>query len=422
MKIVQLIAENIKRVKAVEITPKGNVVQITGKNGAGKSSVLDAIYYALAGGKMPKEPIRRGATSAKVSLDLGELKVTRKFTEGGTTLTVESDKGARFPSPQRMLDELIGSISFDPLAFSRMDPRAQFDTLRKVASVDVDIEALTGQNLRDYEKRTEVNKVARAARAGADAIALPEDLPAEAPNAGALLDEMQAAHKHNADLQRQKAAREAAAADAARLRERATQLEAELARVKAQATDIEERIAAAPALAEPVDVQPIREKIDAIDKVKGALVMRDRKRQLIADAEKAEAESKALTEAMEARDQAKADAIAKAKMPIPDITLGDGLVLYKGLPFDQASSAEQLRVSVAIAMAANPKLRVLRIKEGGLLDEDGMKLLEEMAAAADYQCWIETVHATGPVAVEMVDGQAKGAEATKEGESDGKLL
>ena len=38
MKIVRLTAENIKRLVAVEITPDGNVVQITGKNGAGKTS------------------------------------------------------------------------------------------------------------------------------------------------------------------------------------------------------------------------------------------------------------------------------------------------------------------------------------------------------------------------------------------------
>ena len=44
MKIVQLTAENVKRLTAVSIAPDGNLVQITGRNGQGKASVLDAIF------------------------------------------------------------------------------------------------------------------------------------------------------------------------------------------------------------------------------------------------------------------------------------------------------------------------------------------------------------------------------------------
>jgi hypothetical protein len=79
-------------------------------------------------------------------------------------------------------------------------------------------------------------------------------------------------------------------------------------------------------------------------------------------------------------------------------------VTYRGLPFDQASSAEQLRVSVAIAMAAHPKLRVLRIKDGSLLDERSLAMLEEMAEAADYQVWVERVDTSGAVGIVMEDG------------------
>ena len=91
-------------------------------------------------------------------------------------------------------------------------------------------------------------------------------------------------------------------------------------------------------------------------------------------------------------------------MPIDDLTFGDGAVLFKGLPFEQGSSAEQLRVSVAIAMAANPKLRVLRIKEGSLLDEDGIALIQKMAEGGDYQIWIERVDTSGKVGIVMEDG------------------
>ena len=127
MKILKLTAENVKKLRAVEITPTGELVEITGKNGAGKTSVLDAIWWALAGTKhIQAVPIRTGATKARIRLDLGELIVERRFTPVGSTLTVEKADGARYTSPQGILDALLGALTFDPLAFVGQEPREQF--------------------------------------------------------------------------------------------------------------------------------------------------------------------------------------------------------------------------------------------------------------------------------------------------------
>ena len=84
MKIIKLEAENIKRLVAVEITPDGHMVQISGRNGAGKTSVLDAIWWALAGADaIQAKPIREGETTAHITLDLGEIVVERSFTSKG---------------------------------------------------------------------------------------------------------------------------------------------------------------------------------------------------------------------------------------------------------------------------------------------------------------------------------------------------
>ena len=473
MKIIHLSAENVKKLKAVEITPDGSIVQITGKNGAGKSSVLDSIFYALAGGKaLPKEPLRRGTKAGHVKLDLGEIIVTRKFAEGGaTSLVVESTTGARFSSPQRMLDELLGAISFDPLAFSRMEPKRQLETLRQVSKLDIDLDAIAGKNKSDFEARTEVNRAAKVFRAQADGIILPTDLPTEAVDVDALLTEMENAATHNGDIERHKANRDNLAATLAAGTDQADALEAGLAGAEnAIDSDAEEKIADLQAqikritdratqdrstlrnitvakvdelrrtiaetqeklvrgagdLPAPIDTGAVRLKIEQGRTINALIDKRVQRQRYEAEAAKLEAKSKDLTESIEAREKVKAAAITGAKLPIADITFGDDQVLYKALPFDQASSAEQLRVSVAIAMAANPKLRVLRIKEGSLLDESGMQILREMTEAADYQCWIETVHANGPVAVEMVDGSAKAAEpkadATTGAPADAKLI
>ncbi len=64
-----------------------------------------------------------------------------------------------------------------------------------------------------------------------------------------------------------------------------------------------------------------------------------------------------------------------------------------------------MRVSAAIAMAGNPKLRVIRIQDGSLLDEDGLKIISDMAAEKDYQVWLEAVDSTGKVGIYMEDGE-----------------
>ena len=141
MRIVRLQAENVKRLRAVEIAPDGNVVVIAGRNAQGKSSVLDAIWMALAGGSGAKEtsrPISDGEERASVVLDMGDIVVTRRWTSSGTTLEVTSPDGARYPSPQSLLDGLLGRLSFDPLAFAQQDPKGQLATLLSVVDLPFD--------------------------------------------------------------------------------------------------------------------------------------------------------------------------------------------------------------------------------------------------------------------------------------------
>jgi len=125
------------------------------------------------------------------------------------------------------------------------------------------------------------------------------------------------------------------------------------------------------------------------------------------EAEEAEGQAQKLTDSMEERENEKQQAIASAKLPVDGLSFGVGEVLMGGVPFAQASDAEQLRVSIGIAMSLNPKLRVIRVRDGSLLDEESMKLLGKMADKEDYQIWVETCHNTGTKAFIMEDGHAK---------------
>ena len=66
-KIITLSAENFKILKAVEIHPSGEMIEICGRNGNGKSSVLDVITSALCGAEaIPDAPVRHGKTKAEI--------------------------------------------------------------------------------------------------------------------------------------------------------------------------------------------------------------------------------------------------------------------------------------------------------------------------------------------------------------------
>lgn len=428
MKIISLCAENIKRLRAVEISPDGNLVEITGQNGQGKTSVLDAIWWALAGSKpIQSAPIRKGAESGHITLNLGEMIVRRTFGlkdegEYTTTLSVESADGARYKKPQDILNGLLDSLTFDPLHFARMQAREQFDALRKFVP-GFDFDDAEAKNRSDFAKRTDANRRAKEKRAGTASIQIPDDF--QPIDETAILDALTEASTDNDRIAERKRRREAAGQDAARLianantlrqnaadlRRRADEDEAAAAKCDAEAFEINNKIAAAPPLPEPVDVADLRKHLDTARAHNATGARAEEKARLSREAHEAEAEAKALTEAMDERELAKRMAIERAELPVDGLGFGDGEILLNGVPFNQASDAEQLRASVAIAMAANSKLRVIRVRDGSLLDSKSMALLAELADANDCQVWIETIQSGRPAAIVIEDGAVAHATA-----------
>lgn len=426
LKIIHLEAENVMRLKAVSITPKGNVMEVTGKNGSGKSSLLNTIYFGLAGTTaISSVPIRKGEEKARITLDLGSLTITRKFNaqeDGGytTSLVVESEEGARFQKPQQILDNLVGSLTMDPLEFTRMKPKDQFDALKRFVP-DFDFEAAATANKEDFAARTDVNRRAKETQAQADGIVVADDTPDEPIDETALVDELQKAGEHNAQIEQRKAKRESVAREIESLRENvkaheakadeyrrmAAEMDAKAVEYEGKAQELESRLAGAEALPNPIDPSDIRAKIEASRATNAAVTRKQQRAALIAKVASLKEQSEALTKRMSDRDDAKQKAIAAAQMPVDGIGFGDGMVLLNGLPFDQASSAEQLRASIALAMAANPRLRIILVRDGSLLDDDSWKVLVEMAEKFDIQVWAETVASDRPGAIIIEDGSVK---------------
>ena len=171
MRILKLVAENVKRLTAIEIVPKDGAVVIGGPNEAGKTSVLDSIMMVLGGaGTHPPKPIREGAKKATIAVDIGDdkgvkLTVRKEIKAKGTVnLVVESADGKVQRSPQAMLDAIVGAISFDPLAFARMKPAAQIETLRAL-DPSLDFSKMDERRGELYEERRVINRQAKEASA-----------------------------------------------------------------------------------------------------------------------------------------------------------------------------------------------------------------------------------------------------------------
>lgn len=394
MKIIELRAENVKRLKAVQITPDGTLQVIGGRNAQGKSSVLDAIWLALGGGKATKstsKPIRDGETKAYVTLDLGDLTITRTWTESSTTLKVTSSDGAAYSSPQKMLDALVGRLTFDPLEFTRLPATAQRDALLDLVDLPVDLDALDRQRATLYAQRTETGQQGK--RIG------DVHVDPSLPEAETSMSEAVAALR---DAERKADEAETAKANLSNAERTVDDLREALRRGEAQVKECTEAV---DGLGEVPDPAPLAARLETLEDENQRIRANNRERERATERDRLRARYSELTEQIDALDESKRTALAGASFPVDGLGFDDTGVTYQGVPFSQASSAEQIRVSLAMAMAANPKLRVIRILDGSLLDDDAMTAIREQVAERDFQLWIERVGDADEGAVIIEDGE-----------------
>ena len=435
-KILRLQSENVKRLQAVEITPNGNVVVIAGKNGQGKSSVLDSIMYALGGAEtFPKVPVRKGESKAKVVVELDTLIITRTISSNGnSSLTVTSREGAKYSSPQSMLDAMVGKLTFDPLEFSRQDPTKQSETLRKLAGLDFSAKKANRQGI--FDSRTNVNRQVKSLENQISALpVLRVGVPAEEQSAQSILDAQQKATEQNtanankrsalttkaSDIQTIKGSVSQAERDVKEFEDKIADLQKKMEQRKADVETLKNRLTTLEtehttlseeaAKLEDVDLSRFSEELKKVESVNREVRGAAQRKKLMEELKLERQKADKLTAQIEEIDNEIAEQIKNAKYPVEGLSVDtDGAVLFNGIPLDQASSAEQLRVSLAMGLALNPKLRVLFVRDGSLLDEDSRALLLEFAKANDAQVWVEQVGTAGEVSVVIEDGMVKEVE------------
>lgn len=429
MKIIELRAENVKRLSAVQVTPEGSLVVVGGKNGAGKSSLLDSIVYALSGAaSLPGKPVRKGEEHAEIELTLDSeppIVVRRRIRDDGKTdleikqLDANGKATAKVTSPQKLLDSLCGTVAFDPLAFTKLKRQEQADMLRKL--VGVDVADLDAEEKRLFEERTNVNRDVKRIEAQIDGMPLHKDAPEFELSSADIIAEIEAAQNANADIVESSRAIE-------ELQRRRDGISSRIGTISAEIDECERRIAELESQRDtlagdlnhaddklvmdkklnaslvPVLLDPLKEKLASVETTNAKVRQNAERAKLVELNIAADEQAQDLSQQIEGLRQERINRLAEAKWPVDGLAFGDTGVTFNSLPFDQCSSAEQLRISTAIGLAQNPKLRVLLIRDGSLLDEDNLAAVAELAAAHDAQVWIERVGKGEECSVIIEDG------------------
>lgn len=380
VKITALQAENVKRIKAVQIEPAPTGLTIVGgNNNQGKTSVLDAIAWALGGEKYrPAAAAREGAVSPphlKVALSNG-IVVERKGKN--STLTVTDPTGKR--AGQQLLNEFVEVLALDLPRFLNASDREKADTLLKIIGVGEELTQLDQRIKALYDKRTAVGQIAAQKKAYADEMQEYPDAPAQPVSALDLIRRQQDILARNGENQRKRA--------------QAAQLEATVAQLQAQADDLQARLddAHAALIRAKNDLDTARKSAADLEdestaEIEASLAeIEETNRKVRANMDKARAQDDAqalaaqygdLTAQLAEARRKRTDLLNGAGLPLPGLGVEDGVLTYQGRRWNDMSGSDQLRVATAIVRKLNPACGFVLLDK---LEQMDLQTLQEFGA------------------------------------------
>jgi energy-coupling factor transporter ATP-binding protein EcfA2 len=415
MRLHELRASGFLRLTTVSIRPDGAMVPITGANGQGKTSVLKA-FWALMKGRSAvsgQTAVKTDHDEALLFGDLGQFKVTRTIKrdaksglEEWSLKVVAADGSRHTTKPQALLDSWLGELSFDPLFFAKTDDKGRFDILRPLVK-GFDFEAKAAERKVAFDARTDANRRRLQSEAAANAVVLPPGREPVEVDVSAKLGELNEVIAKNAAAAADARARANKASEADALLDDAEQLRARAATLEKQAKAITDNLAGMPPVADQIDITATQSEIAKAGEIAQTRALFARRREYDELAVVLNGRSDVLSEAIEAIDAEKAAAIEAAKIPVKGLTLGDGVVLLNGLPFEQASTMEKIMASAAIGMAQKPDLKVMTIDEASELDSKALAALERLAEQNDFQILFARVDESQSVGFVIEDGQVR---------------
>ena len=377
VKINSLEIENVKRVRAVKLEPSQNGLTVVGgKNNQGKTSVLDAIAWALGGDRYrPSQAMREGSAvppSLHIELSNG-LIVERKGKN--SDLKVIDPSGNK--SGQQLLNGFVETFALDLPKFMDMSAKEKANSLLQIIGVGDKLYELEQQEQNLYNRRTAIGQIADQKKGFAEEMTFYPEAPKDLISISDLIRQQQDILARNGENQRKRNLAAEITKRKAMIEERMAALQAEYAQVCADYETAQKSIrdlhdeSTAELEQNIADIEAINIKVRAnFDRDKAAEEATNYRRQY-----------DTLTVDINKIRQQKTDLLNNADLPLPGLTVEDGTLLYNGRPWDCMSGSDQLKVSTAIVRKINPECGFVLLDKLEQMDVDTMQ---------DFGAWLES--------------------------------
>lgn len=370
VKINTLEVENVKRVKAVTLTPSENGLTILGgNNGQGKTSVLDAICWAVGGNKFkPTNAARDGAyTDPHIRLTLSNGLVVERAGKNAA-LKVIDPQGNK--SGQALLDSFISELALNLPKFLNASDKEKADTLLQIIGVGDKLAQMENEEQRLYNQRRAVGQIADQKKKFAAELPSWQNVPEQPVTASELIRRQQEILRKNAENQRLRGELAKWTAEVSRLESELESAKQKLLIAQTSASDLNDESTA-----------EIERSIAEIDAVNAKVRDNIAKAQAEQEASDLSAQYDGLTEDIENIRKARTELLNSADLPLPGLTVDGGKLLYNGKAWDCMSGSEQLTVATAIVRRLNPQC--------GFVLLDKLEQMDVQTLAAFGQ-WLES--------------------------------
>lgn len=365
MKINKLEIENVKRVKAVRIEPTQNgLTVIGGNNNQGKTSVLDAIAWALGGNKFkPSEPKREGSLvppTLKITMSNG-LVVERKGKNSDLKVTDPSGQ----KSGQGLLDSFVEELALDLPKFMNAPSREKAQTLLQIIGVGDKLGVLEKKEKELYARRTTIGQIADQKHKYAKEMTEYPDAPKELVSASDLIKQQQEILARNGENQRLRTQH-------AHLKEKLERSNTTIADINKKILALNEQLLAEQNARNELELQietsqktveqlndestaEIERSIQDIELINARVRANLDKEKAEEDASEYAAQYSALTTEIENIRKDIKNLLDGANLPLEGLTVQEGELVYLGQRWDNMSGSQQLKVATAIVRKLKPE-------------------------------------------------------------------
>lgn len=413
IKINKLEIENVKRIKAVKIEPTANgLTVIGGNNNQGKTSVLDSIAWALGGDRYrPSEAQRKDSVippNLHIVMSNG-LIAERKGKNSSLKVTdPQGNKGG-----QQLLNEFVEQLALDLPRFMEADNRKKAQTLLQIIGVGDRLTELEKKEAELYNERQTLGRIADQKKKYAKEQPFYPDAPKDLVSPSELLRQQQDILARNGENQRKRNQAEHLRQSVAFLTQEVDAMQVQLDKktqdlekaktdlrvAQMSAKDLQDE-STAELEASLADIEEINRKVRAnFDKDKAEEDAREYVRQY-----------DELTKQIEETRKQKTDLLGSAELPLPELSVKDGELVYKGQKWDNMSGSDRLKVSTAIVRKLNPKCGFVLLDKLEQMDRDTLNEFGQWLEQEGLQAIATRVSTGDECSIIIEDGYVAGQE------------